>query len=162
LSQPHWQLGASLQFNSREVDAPHFLKTGMSIQGSCLSHPFRPDVRGTTATIATRDAIVAESIKSIIETRQGERVMVPDYGIPDFVFSVADFAFAARLGYFVQLQIKNYEPLVDKVSIKPGELTDAGFVAGLSQGRVALSITYTVRGSNVPRNLVYPVWQLQN
>jgi phage baseplate assembly protein W len=134
----------------------------MSIQGSCLSHPIRPDVRGTLATISTREAIAAESIRSIIETRQGERVMVPDYGIPDFVFSVADFAFAARLGYFVERQIKSYEPLVSQVKIKAGELTDAGFVAGLAQGRVALSITYTVRGSNVPRNLVYPVWHLQN
>ena len=134
----------------------------MTIQGSCLSHPFRADVRGTLATIATREEIVAESIKSIIETRQGERVMVPDYGIPDFVFSVADFAFAARLGYFVERQIKNYEPLVNQVKIQPGELTDSGFVAGLAQGRVALSVTYTVRGSNVPLNLVYPVWQLVN
>lgn len=133
----------------------------MTIQGSCLSHPIRPDQRGTLATIATRDAIVAESIKSIIETRQGERSMAPDYGIPDFVFSVADFGFAARLAYFVELQIENYEPLVDQVRIKAGELTDAGFVAGLSQGRVALSVTYTIRGSNTPRNLVYPVWQFQ-
>ena len=98
----------------------------MSLQGSCLSHPFRPDVRGTLATISSREAIVAESIKSIIETRQGERVMVPDYGIPDFVFSVVDFGFAARVAYFVERAIRNYEPLVDQVKIKPGELTDCG------------------------------------
>ncbi len=132
----------------------------MSIQGSCLSHPIRPDVRGTLATIAARDAIVAESIRSIIETRQGERVMVPDYGIPDFVFSVVDFGFAARLAYFVERQIRNYEPMVSQVKLQAGELTDSGFVAGLAQGRVALSITYTIVGSNVPRNLVFPVWNL--
>src|SRR5216684_4283215 len=102
----------------------------MSLQGSCLSHPFRADVRGMLATIATREAIVAESIKSIIETRQGERVMVPDYGIPDFVFSVADFSFAARMGYFVGKQILNYDPLVEEVKITAGELTDEGFIAG--------------------------------
>ena len=132
----------------------------MSIQGSCLSHPIRPDVRGTLATIATRDAIVAESIKSIIETRQGERVMVPDYGIPDFVFSVADFGFAARLAYFVERQIKNYEPMVSQVKVSAGELNDGAFVAGLAQGRVALSVNYTIVGTNVPRNLVFPVWDL--
>jgi phage baseplate assembly protein W len=133
----------------------------MSIQGSCLSHPFRPDVRGMLATIATREAIAAESIASIIETRQGERVMAPDYGIPDFVFSVVDFAFAARFAYFVERQIKNYEPLVNQVKVVAGSLTDGdAFVAGLSQGRVALSIAYTIRGSNVPLNLVYPLWRL--
>jgi phage baseplate assembly protein W len=134
----------------------------MSIQGSTLSHPIRVDVRGTLATIDSREAIVAESIRSIIETRQGERVMVPGYGIPDFVLSVVNFAFGARLGYFLEQQIKNYEPLVSQVKVKPGELTDEGFVAGLAQGRVALSITYSIRGSNVPRNLVFPVWQLAN
>ena len=132
----------------------------MSIQGSALSHPIRPDVRGTLATIAARDAIVAESIQSIIETRKGERVMVPDYGIDDYVFAVADFSFAVRLGYHVELQVRNYEPLVNQVKVTAGELTDDGFVAGLAQGRVALSILYTVVGSNVPRNLVFPVWSL--
>jgi len=134
----------------------------MSLQGSCLSHPFRADVRGMLATIATREAIVAESIKSIIETRQGERVMVPDYGIPDFVFSVADFSFAARMGYFVGKQILNYDPLVEEVKITAGELTDEGFIAGLAQGRVALHVAVRERGSNVWRNLVFPVWQLAN
>ena len=134
----------------------------MSIHGSCLSHPFRADVRGTLATIATREAVVAESVLAIIETRQGERVMVPDYGIPDFVFSVVDFGFAARLAYFVERQILAYEPLVAKVKVVAGELTDEGFVEGLAQGRVALSIQYWLRGSNTPRNLVFPVWQLAN
>lgn len=134
----------------------------MSLHGSCLSHPIRADVRGTLATIDSREAIVAESIRAIVETRQGERVMVPDYGIPDFVFDVVDFAFAARLGYWVEKQVLNYEPLVSSVRVTPGEMTDDGFRAGLAVGRVALSIAYTVRGSNVPRNLVFPVWQLAN
>lgn len=130
--------------------------------GSCLSHPIRPDVHGTLASISTPDAIVAESIKAIIETRQGERWMVPDYGIPDFVFNVADFAFGPRLAYFVERQVLNYEPLVAKVKVTAGELTDEGFVEGLAQGRVALSLLYWLRGSNTPRNLVFPVWQLAN
>jgi phage baseplate assembly protein W len=134
----------------------------MTIQGSWLSYPFRADQRGMLATSADRAEMVAQSIAAIIETRQGERVMAPDYGIPDFVFSVAGFSFAPRLGYFVTLQIRNYEPLVDQVKVLAGELTDEGFIGGLAQGRVALQVTYTVRGSTVPHNLVYPVWQLQN
>jgi phage baseplate assembly protein W len=133
----------------------------VTIQGSCLSHPFRADVRGMLATVTTREAIVAESIQNIIETRQGERVMVPDYGIPDFVFSVVDGGFAARLAYHVEQQIRNYEPLVERVRVKAGSEINGEFVAGLEQGRVAISVTYKVRGSNVPLNLVYPVWQLQ-
>jgi phage baseplate assembly protein W len=133
----------------------------MSIHGSCLSHPIRPDVRGMLATIAMREAIVAESIAAIIETRQGERVMVPDYGIPDFVFSVMDAGFVPRLAYFVEQQIRNYEPLVNQVKVVAGSVTDNDqFLAGLAQGRAAVSVQYTLRGSNVPLNLVYPVWGL--
>jgi phage baseplate assembly protein W len=134
----------------------------MSLQGSCLSHPIRPDVRGTLATIDSREAIVAESMKAIVETWKGERVMVPDYGISNWIFSVVDFAFGPRVAYELQLQIKNYEPLVDQVMIRAGEMTDAGFVAGLATGRAALNIDYTIRGSNVPRNLVFPLWQYAN
>lgn len=122
----------------------------------------RAGVRGALVTISTREDIAGESIRSIIETRKYEREMAPDYGIPNWVFSVVDFGFAARVAYFVERQIRNYEPLVDEVKIQPGELTDTGFVAGLSQGRVALSVTYTMRGSNAPRNLVFPLWQYQS
>ena len=105
--------------------------------------------------------MAAASIMAIIETRQGERVMAPDYGVPDFVFSVVDAGFAARLAYFVEQQVLAYEPLVATIATAVGTLDNDVFVAGLAQGRVALSITYTLQGSSTPHNLVYPIWQLQ-
>ncbi len=60
----------------------------MNLHGSVLSFPLRADRRGTLTTTNDRQRIVEESILSILETRQGERSMLPDYGIPDFVFSV--------------------------------------------------------------------------
>lgn len=136
----------------------------MSIQGSCLSHPFRADVRGTLKTTAQREAIAAESIQAILETRKGERVMVPDYGIDDFVFSVIDSGFAARLAYELRTQILRYEPLVQRVGVKAGALVDDQFTVGVNTdaSRAAVSVNYTVRGSNVVRNLVFPIWQLRS
>ena len=92
----------------------------MSIQGSTLSHPIRPDSRGTLATVNKKSDIIRESIMAIIETRQGERVMLPDYGIPDFVFDVMDAGFTARLAYFVEQQILKYEPLVASARVMIG------------------------------------------
>jgi len=131
--------------------------------GSCLAHPFEVDQRGTLATTAKREEMIEQSIASIIETRQGERVMVPDYGIPDFVFAVMDAGFAARLAYFLELQIRNYEPLVESVRVKAGSIVNREFVPGLveDQQRAAVALEYTVRGSNTPRNLVYPLWELR-
>lgn len=135
----------------------------MTIHGSCLSHPFRADVRGTLATIAQREALAAESIKAILETRKGERVMVPDYGIADFVFSVIDSGFAARLAYELQTQILRYEPLVQRVTAKAGALIGDQFIGGVNQdqNRAAVSVNYTVRGSNTVLNLVFPIWRLR-
>jgi phage baseplate assembly protein W len=108
----------------------------MSIQGSTLSHPFEADRRGTLRTIATKREIIEQSIRAIMETRQGERVMMPDYGMPDFIFAVIDAGFGARVAWFIEQQIRKYEPLV------------------------AVEIIYTERGSTTPRNLVFPTWTL--
>jgi phage baseplate assembly protein W len=136
----------------------------MSIQGQTLSHPIRPDQRGTLATIKSKTQIIEESIRAIVETRQGERVMLPDYGIPDFVFGVMDAGFTARVAYFLELQIMAYEPLVERVTARIGVITDdeafePGFVE--EQQRAAISIEYFERGSNQPRNLVFPTWRLR-
>lgn len=134
-----------------------------SIQGSCLSFPFRPDVRGTLATISNKSAIIEESIRSIVETRQGERKMIPNYGIPDWTFSVMDAGFTARIAFFIEEQIRQYEPLVEEVTARIGALFDEEFIPGFVEDQqiAAVSIEYKERGSNQPRNLVFPTWQLR-
>lgn len=123
----------------------------MNLHGSTISFPFRADVRGTLATVSDRSRIVSEAIADVIETRQGERVMMPDYGIPDFVFSVQDFSFAPRLAYHLEQQILKYVPLVKSVIVKAE--TD-------EQGRAIVSLQYVETGEiAAPKNLVFPVWQ---
>jgi len=135
----------------------------MTLQGSWLSHPFRADQRGMLATSADRAAMIEQSIRSILETRQGERVMVPDYGIPDFVFAVMGPGFVPRLGYFLEQQIRKYEPLIDRVRVRAGTAAADVFTPGFSleQQTAAIQIEFTERGSNTPRNLVYPKWRLR-
>lgn len=123
----------------------------MNIHGSSLSFPFRADVRGAVATTAQRGEQIAQAIADVLETRQGERVMMPDYGIPDFVFAVQDFGFAARLAYQLEQQILRYVPLVKSVSVQSA--TD-------EEGRATVVIRYFEVGEiNAPKNLVFPVWQ---
>lgn len=123
----------------------------MNIHGSGISFPFRPDVRGSIATTANRSDIIVQAIQDVLETRQGERVMLLDYGIPDFVFEVMDFSFAARLAYHFEEQIKKYVPLVRNVSVESG--ID-------EEGRAVVELQYSEVGEiNAPRNMVFPVWQ---
>lgn len=135
----------------------------MSIQGATLSHPIQPDQRGTLNVLNRRSAIIEDSIRAIVETRQGERVMLPDYGIPDFVFDVMDAGFTARVAYFVEQQIRRYEPLIDTVRTTIGFMADdETFIPGFTEQMqiAAFAIQYTERGSNTPRNLVFPTWRL--
>jgi phage baseplate assembly protein W len=131
--------------------------------GSCLSFPIRTDLRGTLATEREPEKIVEQSIMSIIGTRQGERVMLPNYGIPDFVFSVMDGGFAVRLAFFIEQQLLRYEPLVESVKARAGSLREGAFVsdpAVADAQRAVVSVEYTLRGSTVPRNLIFPTWEL--
>lgn len=123
----------------------------MNIHGSTISFPFCPDVRGSVATTANRSEQIAQAIADILETRQGERVMVCDYGIPDFVFAVQDFGFAARIAFHLEEQILRYVPLVESVQV---------LSARDSENRAVIEIQYAEVGEiNAPKNLVFPVWQ---
>ena len=123
----------------------------MNIHGSTIQFPFQVDRRGSTATTDDRQIILSQAIADIIETRQGERVMMPDYGIPDFVFAVQDFSFAPRLAFYLEEQILKYIPLIKTVKAKAETDED---------GRAIVSLQYEEVGAiNAPKNLVFPVWQ---
>ncbi|MBX6772801.1 MAG: GPW/gp25 family protein [Chloroflexi bacterium] len=93
--------------------------------------------------------IIAESIAAILSTRQGERVMLPDYGLPDYVFDAMDNGFAARLRYIIEQQIMRYEPLVERVTVS----------VNVEDAHAAMvEIEYVARGTNSPRNLTFPLW----
>jgi len=126
----------------------------MNLHGSTISFPFRTDARGTLVTTADRYEVISQAITDIIETRRGERVMMPDYGIPDFAFAVQNFSFAARLAFLLDQQIKRYVPLVKSVRVKS---------AKDEEGRATLELSYVGVGSvNAPKNLVYPIWRLSD
>ncbi len=125
----------------------------MNPSGSTINFPFSADVRGEFQTTSDRAEIIAQAIQDVLETRQGERVMLPDYGIADFVFSVQDFSFGARLAYHLEEQIRKYVPLVKNVVVKPA--TD-------DEGRAIVELQYTdVNEIETPRSLVFPVWRLR-
>lgn len=58
-----------------------------------LSHPFRIDATGAAATVEEgSDSAHAEAIAVIVMTRQGERDLVPTFGITDPTFAGIDVA----------------------------------------------------------------------
>jgi hypothetical protein len=120
--------------------------------GRGLAFPVHTDATGSIALVSGEREIV-ESIRLILATAPGERPMRPQFGcaIHDLVFAPADSATAGQIAYQVRLSLERWEPRI--------ELTDVlvGF-SEVDQGTLLIDVRYTLRGTNDPRNLVFPFY----
>jgi hypothetical protein len=136
----------------------------MSIHGSCLAFSFQPDERGSLRTVIDPVEMAVQFLNDLIETRIQERVMMPGYGMRDRIFSVMGAGFTAQLAADLEEQANLYLPIISSIKILAGEQFDGGaFLPGFTtdQQRAAIKVEFTIRGTNVPQNLVFPVWQLR-
>jgi uncharacterized protein len=120
--------------------------------GAGWAFPLRTDRTGSVALV-TREREIEESIRLILATAPGERPMRPDFGcaIHDFVFAPADAATAGQLSYEVRSALDRWEPRIDLVDVQ------VRFDA-VDQGALYLGVHYSIRGTNDPRNLVFPFY----
>ena len=128
----------------------------MNLFGSKLAFPLRVDTRGAFAVVTDQVESARQSLVVLISTRQGERVMMPDLGMPDLVFSIVDASFAARLRYHLREQIAKYAPTIEpdvRVVVIAGD--------GSDPHTVMVSIDFRLRGSSDEHNLTYPYWRLK-
>jgi phage baseplate assembly protein W len=120
--------------------------------GAGWAFPLRTDPTGSIALVRGGQEIV-ESMRLILGTAPGERPMRPEFGcaIHDLVFAPADAATAGRIAYEVRLALERWEPRI--------ELADVivQFDTG-EAGKLLIDVRYTLRGSNDPRNLVFPFY----
>jgi phage baseplate assembly protein W len=120
--------------------------------GVGLAFPLAPDARGGLATAAYEED-VRQSIRIILGTNPGERVMRPDFGagLRDFVFESIEATTMHRVQTRVQEALIDWEPRIDVLQVEV--TTDAAV-----RNRLLIEITYRVRASNSLTNLVYPFY----
>jgi len=122
--------------------------------GAGWAFPIRTDATGSIALVRG-DREIAESIRLILATAPGERPTRPEFGcaIHDLVFAPADAATAGRIAYEVRLALERWEPriLLDDVVVS---------FADVAAGRLHVDVRYRLRGSNDPRNLVFPFYTI--
>jgi Bacteriophage baseplate protein W len=120
--------------------------------GAGWAFPVRTDPTGSVALVSGEREIV-ESIRLILATAPGERPMRPEFGcaIHDLVFAPADAATAGRIAYEVRLSLERWEPRIElsDVVVRFDEIED---------GKLLIDMRYALRGSNDPRNLVFPFY----
>lgn len=114
---------------------------------------FPPEVDKATGRVRTAeyDDDIAEAIRLILLTRKGERVMRPDFGslLHMFIFENDSLSTLSRLAQDVKSSLTLWEPRVKDIEVD-ASAGDAGFIN--------LSISYTVRTTNNPYNMVFPFY----
>lgn len=120
--------------------------------GSGWAFPVRTDRTGGIALVSDQREI-EESIRLILATSPGERPMRPEFGcaVHDYVFAPADAATAGDIAYAVRVALERWEPRIelDAVTVR---FDDA------EHGVLYIDISYAIRGTNDPRNLVFPFY----
>jgi uncharacterized protein len=128
------------------------LAHGTDFVGAGWAFPVGVDATGRVALV-TRDREIQESIRLILGTVPGERPMRPEFGcrIHEHVFGPANASTAGRIGHDVREAIERWEPRVDLLDV-------AVSFDSRAEGTLYVDISYTVRGDNDPRNLVFPFY----
>lgn len=96
---------------------------------------------------------IKESIRIILGTSKGERLMRPEFGceLSNFVFGITDVTTLKLLEKKIKDSITVWEPRVGDVSVKAD-------LDGEVPGKLNISISYIVRLTNNLFNLVYPFY----
>jgi uncharacterized protein len=129
--------------------------------GKGLKFPFQ-FTQGTGGTLDSVSTTISEGVEhisqaivQIIKTRIGERVMRRSFGsnLGDLVFEPNDPAIIAEILDEIKTAIRLYEPRV----ILP--VNGLKIVGGSKEtGRVEIQVKFTIIGSNVEGNFVYPFY----
>lgn len=122
--------------------------------GSGLAFPLRTTASGSVALVSA-DQELREAIRLILGTAYGERPMRPEFGcgIHDLVFAPSNSTTAGQAAYEVRRSLGRWEPRVDVDDVTV--TYDEG-----DTSLMYISITYSVRGANDPRNLVFPFYTI--
>jgi len=124
----------------------------MEFVGAGIAFPMRIAPSGGVALV-TREREIEEAIRLILGTSPGERPMRPEFGsrIAEHVFGPANASTAGQLAYDVRVALERWEPRIDLEDVEVSfDAADAGVLY--------LDVRYRIRGSNDPRNLVFPFY----
>jgi phage baseplate assembly protein W len=107
---------------------------------------------GQIASVVAEEDI-RQSIRIILETAPGERVMRPNFGcgIHDLVFAAVDTTVIQRICSIVEDALRRCEARIDVLEVKVDE-------AATSEGVLLVELEYRVRKTNQTGNLVFPFY----
>ncbi len=120
--------------------------------GSGLKFPIRAGVRGGLA-VSRYEEKVRESVRTILATAKGERLMRPEFGcgIHDFTFATLDTTSLTLIRSAVREALTRWEPRIEVLDVDVD-------TARAREGHLLLNVAYKIRMTNAKSNLVYPFY----
>jgi len=119
--------------------------------GRGWAYPLAP--AGDGVEMRAEEALIDQSIRIILGSNPGERVMRPTFGagLRAFVFEPISTGTLQALRKRVEEALVDWEPRIDvervTVTADPAD-----------PGKVVIDVSYRVRATNTRRNLVYPFY----
>jgi Bacteriophage baseplate protein W len=118
--------------------------------GRGMTYPLRVGVAGISETAGV--AKVEESIRIVLGTQYGERLMRPRFGcnLRSLAFAPNNVATANLARYYVAEGLAQSEPRI--------EVVDVAVANDTAGGALLIDISYRLRTTQDIRNLVYPFY----
>jgi phage baseplate assembly protein W len=123
--------------------------------GRGLRFPVAINRTGGVAT-SSQEENIREAIFVILGTAPGERIKRREFGcdIHDLAFAPNNPATASLAAHYVSEALRKWEPRIEKVEAKAAPSTT-------EPNRLDVRVSYVVRATNQPANLVYPFYLRQ-
>lgn len=120
--------------------------------------PFQLGYDNTIATTSDPSVITQQHVDSLVSTVQGERVMLPAYGLnlAGIVFGGNDPVLQNLLQNEVTAAFQQWEPGIQLTSVSQAQSTDAQI------GVAAVDVTYVVQNPTAVGASATPVYQTAN
>jgi uncharacterized protein len=120
--------------------------------GAGWAFPMHTKASGGIA-LARGQTEIVEAIRLILSTAPGERPMRPEFGcgVHDLAFDPMNPTTAGRVRFEVMASLERWEPRIQVVDV----LVTAD---DEDSATLLIDIRYEIRGTNSPRNLVFPFY----
>ena len=118
--------------------------------GSGLSFPLRADARGQVELV-TGNEDIEQSIRIILSTQPGERVMRPTFGCRahELLFEPRSPSIISLLQEYVHDALRIWEPRIDLRQVNVTAADEFG-------GALLAEIEYQIKATHDTRSIVYP------
>ncbi len=123
-----------------------------SFLGVGFKFPIQVDENTGRMKTSSYEEDIMEAIRIILSTRRGERIRNPEFGcgIYDYAFDTMDYTTLSRMQREVERALVLWEPRIEDTKVR--------LETEPEEGLIRIHISYVVRTTNNPFNMVYPFY----